>query len=61
MTKRKETSLSIISLEGEILKWSQKEGWRKIEGIDFISAPNGILSSNNGETIYSAIWGGAIF
>ncbi|EMB4114589.1 hypothetical protein DMW62_17855 [Serratia marcescens] len=43
---------------GEILKWSQKEGWRKIEGIDFISAPNGILSSNNGETIYSAIWGG---
>jgi len=36
---------------GYVIKWHPTEGWTKVEGLEG-SAPNGIVSSTDGETLY---------
>lgn len=41
---------------GEVLEWSQEQGWSDVPGTHE-SAPNGIVVSKDGKTIYFAAWG----
>jgi sugar lactone lactonase YvrE len=41
---------------GELLEWGAAEGWRAVPGTR-ASAPNGVVASPDGATLYFAAWG----
>jgi hypothetical protein len=41
---------------GELLEWSAEAGWRAVPGTR-ASAPNGVVASRDGKTLYFAAWG----
>jgi hypothetical protein len=41
---------------GELLEWTPAGGWRAVEGTEE-SAPNGVVASPDGETLFFAAWG----
>ena len=43
---------------GELLEWSLASGWRAVPDTRG-SAPNGVVASPDGETLYFAAWGGS--
>ncbi len=43
---------------GELLEWSPASGWRAIPDTR-ASAPNGVVASPDGQTLYFAAWGGS--
>jgi hypothetical protein len=43
---------------GELLEWSPASGWRAIPDSS-ASAPNGVIASPDGGTLYFAAWGGS--
>jgi hypothetical protein len=43
---------------GELLEWSLAGGWRSVPDSRG-SAPNGVVASDDGETLYFAAWGGS--
>jgi len=43
---------------GAVLEWSPEGGWREVPGTRE-SAPNGVVASADGKTLYFAAWGGS--
>jgi hypothetical protein len=41
---------------GELLEWGAADGWRAVPGTR-ASAPNGVVASPDGQTLYFAAWG----
>jgi hypothetical protein len=53
------TSMLRIALglaTGELLEWSAADGWRAVPGTR-ASAPNGVVASPDGQTLFFAAWG----